>query len=461
MSIAIEQSSFRDSAGFVFYKNEHVYRAIHQSYQSIWENVSKAEFFLNLIRAGQLIDFTTENNLSILADSNGIHKIIKVQKIPFISYPNEWTFSQLKKAALLTLSIQKKALQENYILKDASAYNVQFIGSKALFIDSLSFDHYEEGEPWQAYKQFCQHFLGPLLLWQYGFSEVKSLYLENIDGIPLSLCAKLLPFKSRFNFLAYTHIHLHATFESKHASDKSISSKKLKISKSRIFSLIEHLEQGIKSMSIKKTQTNWTDYYDSFSYSESGYKAKKMFVEKQLLGLNKTLCVDLGANTGEFSSLAATHYASVIACDSDLEVVAAIQRKKIPNILALHVNLINPTPSFGWNCRERQSFLERVQKADTTMALALIHHLCIGNNIPLPKLAEFFANISQRLIIEFVPKTDIQVEKLLVTKKDIFEDYTLENFKHYFTRHFLIEESFPIPDSGRVIFLLKKAESHA
>ena len=452
MTGTVEQSSFRDRDGFIFYKNDSVYRAINASYKDTWELLSQSEFFNALLKNGKVVGFETEENTSF----GGAYKTLKLQKVPFISYPSEWTFAQLKKAALLTLDIQKKALLNGFTLKDASAYNVQFNGNKAVFIDTLSFELYKEGEPWHAYKQFCQHFLGPLLLWHYGAGEMKSLFIDHIDGIPLKLSSKMLPFRSKFNLLAYTHLHLHAKFEEKHAGEKKVSNSTLKISKARSLTLIEHLEQGIKSLKIKKQDTNWTDYYDSFSYTEAGYNAKKTFIEKHASAIKGQLCADLGANSGEFSALAAKHFKYVVACDSDVEVVSAIQKKKIDNVLALHVNLINPTPAFGWNNTERKSFTGRIKGAELTMALALIHHLCIGNNIPLAGLAEFFAGLSDQLIIEFVPKTDVQVKKLLVTKKDIFDDYTVENFRLAFGKYFQVADHQDIPGSGREIFLMKK-----
>jgi hypothetical protein len=268
----------------------------------------------------------------------------------------------------------------------------------------------------------------------------------------------LLPFHSKFNLLAYTHIHLHATFETKHGGEKK-PGKALSISKAKSLALIEHMEQGIKNLRVKKAATNWTNYYDSCSYSAAGYAAKKAFLEKHISAQKGNLCVDLGANTGEFSELAASYFNYVVACDNDLAVVTSIQTKKIGNLLPLHVDLASPTPAFGWNNQERQSFIERIKTANLTLALALIHHLCIGNNIPLSQLAEFFAQLSEYLIIEFVPRSDVQVKKLLVTKKDIFDDYTLANFKSTFSTYFKIVDHQPIPDSDRVIFLLKKTTS--
>ncbi len=453
MSILPEPGSFRDKDGFIFYKNENIYRAIHFSYKDTWELLNTAPFFTELIKENKLIGYKEEQDNFGLKE---VYKTLNVQKIPFISYPSEWNFVQLKKAALLTLAIQKKALANNFSLKDASAYNVQFIGSLPVFIDTLSFYKYKDGEPWQAYKQFCRHFLGPLLLWHYGYSEMKSLFINDIDGIPLSVSAKLLPFRSKFNLLAYTHIHLHSKFERKYSAEEKINTRNLNVSKAKSLAIIEHLEQGIKNLKIKKPATNWTDYYETFSYSNEGYAIKKTFAEKCFLKIKGKLCVDLGANTGEFSQLASAHFDYVVACDSDVEVVNIIQAKKTANILPLHIHLENPTPAFGWNNKERKAFMERIKGADLTMALALIHHLCIGNNVPLTKLAEFFAGISHFLLIEFVPKTDVQVKKILVTKKDIFTDYNIENFKICFGSYFQIIDQQMIPGSDREIFLMKR-----
>ena len=450
----IDPGSFRDKDGFVFYHNQKVYRAITESYVPLWNKLINEVFFKDLLHQNRLIHFKDSHEPFELPED--IRQVIEVETVPFISYPSEWTFSQLKKAALLTLEIQKKALENNYSLKDASSYNVQFIGLKPVFIDLFSFEAYRENEPWHAYKQFCQHFLGPLLLTYYGHQRLQSLFLNNIDGLPLDLVSKILPFRSHFNLLANTHIHLHARFENKHAEDQTVDSKKLQLSKNRQMALLEHLSSGIKGLKVKSKKTNWTGYYQNFSYSEKGYTDKKGFIDKQMQSIKGHLCVDLGANTGEFSEMASKHFDYVLACDNDLEVVKGIQTKKITNLLALHVDLINPTPAIGWRNEERYSFIDRIQKADLTLALALIHHLCIGNNISLEKLADFFAIASKRLIIEFVPKDDIQVKKLLVTKRDVFNTYNLETFKQKFEAHFQIIDSLNIQDSGRVLFFLQK-----
>ena len=461
MTVKLEAGSFRDRAGFIFYTNSKVYRAVHTSYQTTFEKLIHSQLYSDLVKEDKLIAFGQETPTPEPLNTADIYKVFQVPHLPFISYPSEWTFAELKRAALLTLQIQKRALDANFTLKDATAYNVQFIGRKAQFIDSLSFEEYIEGEPWLAYKQFCQHFLAPLLLAHYGYPELKTLLQNYLDGLPLSLVSKLLPFRSKFNLLASTHIHLHARLENKHAGDKEFKSSKLKISKQRLLSLLEHLEQGIRGMKQKESETNWSHYYASCSYSEKGIASKKDFVKQHCLALKNNLCIDLGANSGEFSAIASEYFKQVVACDNDQEVLREIEKKKIKNLLCLQIDLSNPTPSYGWNGTERKSFIERIKHNDLTLALALLHHLCIGNNLPLPKLAQFFSEISGNLLIEFVPKNDVQVKKLLVTKKDIYSDYTLENFKLTFSEHFQFKAEVAIPDSERMLFLLTRKSKHA
>jgi hypothetical protein len=382
--------------------------------------------------------------------------VIEAARVPFISYPVEWPFVYLKKAALLTLSIQLQAMENGFTLKDASAYNVQFIGSKPVFIDHLSFSIYEEGEPWHPYRQFCQHFLGPLLLLHYGLDDLKQLYSAYTDGIPLHVISQVLPWRSRLSLATLTHLHLNARFEKKHAGDLSVTPQKLRISKSRSTAYITHLRNFVQSLQVRKKTTGWTGYYNECAYSNTALDLKKKFVEQQLAAISGALCIDLGANTGEFSELACKYFHTVVACDNDLEVVSRMAGRKISNLLCLHVDLNNPTPATGWNNEERNSFNERIREADCVMALALIHHLCIGNNVPLEKLAAYFAKIKGRLIIEWVPKDDPQAQRLLVTRKDVFGDYTIEEFRKWFAVYYEIAEEMKVNGTGRILFHFKK-----
>ncbi len=449
-----DQGSFRDNKGFVFYHQGNVLRAVNKSYESEWQALAQSELFRKLREKKRIPAFT------ILKDTFGlgpeIASTVQVQKIPFISWPSEWTFDQLRDAALLTLNVYRTALKEGYTLRDASAYNIQFNGCVPQFIDLFSFAKLSEGQPWEAYGQFCRHFLAPLALMHYKVPGISNLIQGNIDGVPLALASQLLPAKSKLSLALYTHIHLHAKYESKHSGNTQVERGKLKISLQRLKAVADHLYDTVKGFEATTSDTNWSDYYQNNSYSSEGEVFKRAFCEKVVSKYPGNLCVDLGANAGEYSRIAAAHFQQVVACDMDSTVVTAIYRRKTENILPLVIHLENPTPSFGWQNTERSSFLNRIAVADTTLALALVHHLCIGNNVPVKKLADFFGKTCNNLIIEFVPKSDVQVARLLVTREDIFMDYTLENFTSEFQRWFNIEVAEKVPGSDRVLFYMQK-----
>lgn len=461
MSLRPDPASFRDPDGFVFEQHGEYYRAISKKYALTWEKLMASGFLDELMREGKVLRLDGGQHPFGELDKQRIHKVYKIQPLPVITYPPEWSFAQFKKAALLSLTLQRKAVSEGFSLKDASAYNLQFIGREVVFIDHLSFEELQVQHPWKAYAQFCRHFLAPLLLWHYGIPEPQLQFLNHLDGIPLQHCTQLLPWKSRFSLLAYTHIHLHSRFENKHAGDKELDYKGKSYSLKKHLNLLEHLEMGIKELTLADKQSNWSRYYDNFSYSNQALQKKLEFVKKYSQRINGKLCLDLGANTGIFSFLAAEHFQQVLACDLDEQVLREIRKKKKDNVLTLRVDLSNPLPSYGWNSSERRSFLQRVSHNELTLALALVHHLCISNNIPLTKLAEFFAGISQNLIIEFVPKNDVQAKRLLVSREDIFEHYTKSEFEKSFSQHYDIEEEQYVPDSDRVLYFMKRKSNYA
>lgn len=463
MFYAQHESSFRDNDSVILKKNNEIIRVIYNSYKQHYDAFEGSGFMDELINNHKLIshtDISSEKNT--FENSNKIYKIIKPKYIPFISYPYEWCFSQFKQAALLTLSIQLNALQKGLTLKDASAYNVQFLNGKPIFIDTTSIEIYEEGKPWVAYKQFCQHFLAPLLLYKYGNPVLVKLLWSNIDGLPLDTISKVLPFKTRFNFFVWTHIHYHAKLELKYNSSKSIKSKKMHLSKSRLEAFIQFLKSGIENIELPKSKTEWSDYYDTFSYSKDMFEQKKELVQKYLSICDSNTILDIGCNDGAFSLIAAQYAKQVVSVDFDYLVIENLfnitKNKNITNITPLILDISNPSPAIGWANTERLSFFNRTNY-DTILALAIIHHLAIGNNVPISNIAKMFASISKFLIIEFVPKTDPQTQKLLVTKKDIFNHYTLEEFKMQFQKYFTINAFEQLKGSDRILFFMTKNES--
>lgn len=451
--------SFRDPSGFVFEKEGKIYRQVNMQYKDNYDLLMSSGLYDELTKSQLLVSH--EEADSNLAMTGVAYKILLPKQVPFISYPYEWSFSQLKDAALLTLEIQKKALEKEMSLKDASAFNVQFVEGKPMLIDTLSFEKYQEGKPWVAYKQFCQHFLAPLALMSYSDIRLNLMSRLFIDGIPLDLAAKLLPFRTKFKIGLIFHLYLHAFAQKKYA-DKRISKKEIKrqINKKSLLALLASLEDAVNSLRWKPKGTEWADYYPSNNnYISAAMKHKSELVSQFIDKLEPENVWDFGGNTGLFSRIASDKGIETISFDIDPSAIEinyqAVKKKEEKKILPLVIDLTNPSPQLGWDNDERNSFLNRGQ-ADMGLALALVHHLAISNNVPLVELARFFSEKSKSLVIEFVPKEDSQVQKLLSTREDIFPDYNREGFEKAFKQYFDIKESHLIKESKRTLYLMAR-----
>ena len=453
-----DTGSFRDPSGFIFYANGILFRQVNTCYKEQYDLLMSSGLYDSLVEDNLLISHKEMNKLFKKDDC--AYKIIQPEKIDFVSYPYEWCFSQLKDAALLTLEIQKKAMEKGMCLKDASAYNIQFLHGKPIFIDTLSFDILKKGAPWVAYKQFCQHFLAPLALQSYTDVRLNSLTKCYIDGLPLDLVNKLLPFKSNFSFGIFSHILLHSKSQQKYGG-KNIDSKKYSTSMSEnsLLGLVDSLESTIKNLKLNLKGTEWEDYYvDNNNYSSESFDFKMQFVMNCVNEEKPFMVWDIGANDGKFSELAAKEGCCTISMDIDPVCVERnyLQRTStgIYNMLPLIFDITNPSPGIGWDNTERKTLFER-GPADMVLALALVHHLAISNNLPLRKIAEYFEKIARTLVIEFVPKTDSQVKKLLSSREDIFQEYTIKDFEKEFSFFFTIENSQQIVNSERTIYFMR------
>jgi len=453
-------SSFRDPNGFLFTRDGVLYRQINQEYKEHYKKLIESGLYERLIADHLLIPHNEVNVLA--ADPRTAYKVIQPEILDFISYPYEWCFSQLKDAALTTLAIQKLALEYGMWMKDASAYNIQFHAGRPVLIDTLSFEVYSEGHPWVAYRQFCQHFLAPLSLMAYRDVRLSHLLRIYIDGIPLDLASKLLPVRTRLSFPLLMHVHLHASAQRRYA-DKTIDKEQIsrRVSRLSLLGLVDSLESCVRGLSWKPNQTDWANYYSMTNYSNSAVEEKERIIGQFLDQIQPESIWDLGANTGLYSRLASQRGVKTVAFDVDPGAVEqnylASSTTKENCLLPLVMDLTNPSPALGWHHQERQSLLER-GPVQVVMALALIHHLAISNNVPLDHLARFLSEACQWLIIEFVPKSDSQVIKLLATRKDIFPEYTVDGFEAAFGNFFTIITVQPISDSQRKIYLLKKIE---
>jgi len=452
--------SFKDPSGFVFRCEGHILRQVNGRYK---------EHYDLLMRSG-LYDFLVESQFLIAHEEVSLdyrqscdaYLILRPDPIPFVSYPYEWCFSQLKSAALLTLQVQQQALSHGMSLKDCSAYNVQFKGANPIFIDTLSFEPYVEGRPWVAFRQFCQHYLAPLALMSYRDVRFNQWFRIHMDGIPLDLAALLLPLRTWLSLPLVSFIHLHSRAQ-KYYADKTVKPSGRGMSHRAFLGLLDQLESAISKLKWKPRPSEWSEYYCESGYSQEAFEAKKGLLERFIDRASPGVVWDLGSNTGLMSRIASDKGIMTIALDSDPSAVEASYleclRKKDGHLLPLLVDLTNPSPSLGWAGSERMSLAER-GPVDMAMALALIHHLAISNNVPLENISEFLAGIAKFLIVEFVPKDDPQVKRLLSSRTDMFSDYNKTTFENVFRGFFEIMESCQIAGSHRILYFMKNISVH-
>lgn len=454
--------SFRDPSGFLFRRDGVLYRQVNPSYGDSYERLTgESGLYAELVGEGLLIPH--EEAPLEMALSPSAYRVLRPEPVSFISYPYSWCFSQLQDAALATLEITRRSLERGMILKDASAYNIQFHRGRPVLIDSLSFDHYEEGRPWVAYRQFCQHFLAPLLLMSQVDVRLSALLRANLDGIPLDLASTLLPPTSWARLSVLFHVHLHARSIRRHqgASRETVRrATERGVSKRGLQGLLDSLESLVRSLEWRAEGTEWADYEREHNYGERGMEEKHRVVAELLRAASPGTVWDLGANTGEFSRLAVeTGSKSVVSFDVD---PAAVERNYLRgkergerSILPLVMDLANPDPAQGWAHEELDSLEER-GPADAVLALALIHHLAISNNVPFSSVASFFSRLAPALVVEFVPKTDPQVERLLVSRRDVFTEYDQASFEREFGRYYQIVESVPVGQTGRTLYRMTR-----
>lgn len=456
-------SSFRDPSGFVFTEAGCIFRQINDAGLKDFRLLSSSGLYRALTGKGWLVPHTEVT--SDITGSSTAALVIQPQKIEHISYPYEWCFSQLKDAAMLTLNIQLLALKHGMTLKDASAYNVQFNGSSPILIDTLSFTRYEEGNPWVAYRQFCQHFLAPLLLICKCDMRLAQLYKVHIDGIPLDLASRLLPRRTWFSLGILLHLHLHARAQQNFAAsdDTGITRKKYRsLSKAGMLGIVTGLKSLIQGLDWNPTGTEWADYYSATNYTDRAFKLKRAIIDTFLDTIQPKNVWDIGGNTGVFSRLSSSRGISTVSFDIDPAAIEISYRQakkeKNQSLIPLIIDLTNPSSGIGWSNQERHTLAER-GPVDCIFALALIHHLAISNNVPLTKISSYLASLGKHLIIEFVPKSDSQVKRLLSSREDVFDTYNIEGFEGAFSQNFVIREKVPVNDSERTIYWFEKKPS--
>jgi len=442
-------SSYRDPAGFVVNDSGIFKRVVTSRGIKDYREFINSGLYEDLVSYGLLVSHYEERP----ANSALGELLLVPEQIPFISYPFEWSFDQLRDAALVTLKIQQRALERGFMLKDASAYNVQFLASRPVFIDTLSFTRYEGG-PWPAYEQFCRHFLGPLLLMRYRAPDAARFLKVELDGFSLERVSRALPLGSWLNGGALLHIHLHARALRRNPQ----AGGEPPGGNAHLPQLIASLRRTIEKIPRPEPQGAWTSYYSEWRfYSPAARESKREAVQELVYRVKPSLVYDLGANTGLYTREAAAYGALCIAFDKDAACVNRLyleeRAKPDSRILPLVMDLENPSPPLGFELGATMSLLERPQ-ADLVMCLGLLHHLRVSGNLPLARIANFLARLGRKLLIEFIPPSDPAIKAL--TRRSDFDDFNAAGFLEAFSSRFRLEAIRPLAASERVLYLFER-----
>ncbi len=456
--LTVEPGSYRDRNGAVFYRDSSVLRGISAKALQNWERLSGCQFFRDRIAAGTIV--RTERAKDPLGESaKNWAAVLEHQRIPFVSYPYEWTFGMLKDAALLHLELMGEALNEGMILKDSSPYNVQWNGARPVFIDIPSFEILPEGQPWIGYRQFCELFLYPLMLQAYKGVEYRSWLRGSIDGIPAEGLRALMSVRDLARPGVLLHVVMQNALQRRYSQGEANVRQSLAQAGFRK-GLIDRNVQGLKAivtrLSPSGAKTEWADYDRTHSYDGDDFETKRAFVGAAAAHRRWRLVWDLGCNTGTFSRIAGEHADYVVSMDGDWMAIERLYRAQQSRpdrakILPLVVDLSDPSPSQGWRGLERKSLPER-GKPELTLCLALIHHIVIGSNIPLAEFIAWLAGLGTSLVIEFVGRDDEMVQKLLRNKDDQYEDYRPEIFEAELAKRFEIRDRRPLKGGKREIY---------
>jgi hypothetical protein len=470
-NIEPNSGSFRDPINRIYEGKGLVLRGLNERALSTYNELAAESFFQKFLKAKQVIGTKIlspdENKVAIEVLDKGWAGVLSHSPIPFISYPYEWPFSMLKDAALLHLHLLEKSLENNWILKDATPFNIQWLGSHPTFIDIPSFEPWEEGDPWIGYRQFCSMFLTPLMLKAHVDIDYIPLLRSQLDGIEPMEAIKFFNGMHRFKAGVLSHIYFPAKVEqyiNKRERNNTSNQKRAiqKQSKARVLGLIQSVTRLVKGLKTNTGSSGWSQYDKNHSYEEAEFSAKKVFVSKHVSSRQWKQVWDIGCNTGVFSKLCCDHADHVIAVDGDQGAVEKLylseKIKDHSKILPLVMNLSNLSPNQGWQGHERAAFDNR-KKPDLVLCLALIHHIRISANIPLNLFFEWLHSLKASILIEFVNRDDEMVAKLLQNKKETYEDYNLQTFISESEVFFNIADRQILKDGRRELFFLTPLSS--
>lgn len=451
---AFDPGSFRDRDGRVFVRDGGVFRLISKEALLDWRALRETNCFRHSVERGDLIATCEAEGLAEEMIGGAWAGVLQHAKVSFISYPYEWSFGMLRDAALLQLELLGAALEEGLNLKDGSAYNVQWRGAKPVFIDILSFQRFDGRPFWPGYRQFCQVFLNPLLLQAWRNIAFQPLLRGSLEGITPRQCRRMLSTRDLLRRGALTHVVLHSQLEGMTGSGLRVDDGPRQ-GPQAIQHNVRGLQRIVRGLEWRPGRSAWSEYAQCNSYSGDDHAAKRRFVGEVASVCRRQLVFDLGSNTGEYARLAADHADLVVAMDADSVAVDRMYQdlvgSGVANVQPLVFDLADPSPGLGWRNRERRPLEER-GKPDLVLSLAVLHHLVLGRNLPLVEVLDWFAGLTQELVIEFVDLDDPMVRLMLANRRDRDPDYTLERFEKLVQERFRMVRRLTLPSGTRTLF---------
>lgn len=462
MDLEFDPGSFKDPDGRVFEHRGLIYRTLSASAHNRMQTYIGNNTLSDFTAGGLLIESDLVNAAEAGLDAAEVGDVVmRHERIPVQTYPSEWSFDMLRDAALVTLDLLLECLDRDLMLKDATAFNVAFHDGRMQFFDTLSIEDYAEGDPWDGYAQFCREFLFPLMLTSYRGVEFQPWLRGSLSGIPVRTFARLLSLREKLRGAVIKHVVLQAKLDRGFAdtdTEMRSSFKSMKFSKPMIVGNVTGLAKTLKSLRYEAGDSVWGDYAQSHSYSAADEATKRDFVEKAVARLKPATVVDLGGNIGDYSLLVAPHAERVCCVDIDPACINTLYRRIREggprNVVPIVGDLLNPSPALGWNLAERQDLFSRI-RSDSFLALALVHHLAIGGNVPLSNIVDVLFRIAPSGVVEWVDKSDAMVQRMLRNRTDVFGDYTWESFRRELERRFTIVETVDTHDGARRLCLLE------
>ncbi len=460
----LDTGSFRDPDSRVFYSDGAVLRALSERGATDWRALAGSRLFAEATAEGRLVateEIPVSDDLPLLRGGSPA-AVLRHERVPFVSYPYEWAPGMLRDAALLQLDLLLAALDEDLTLKDASPYNVQFRGALPVFVDVGSFERLREGEPWVAYRQFCELYLYPLLLAAWKGVPFQPWLRGSLEGIRPTEMRALLSFRDRFRRGALSHVFLHARLERSYGrsgrtgGDVKKELRSAGFGKEIVRANVRKMRKLVDGLSWTPPEGVWTAYRDDNTYTDADAAAKDAFVERAASGLRPALAWDLGCNDGRYAEIAARHAGLVVAVDSDPASVellyGRLREARRTDILPLTLDLIDASPGLGWRGRERRRLEER-GRPDLVLCLALLHHVCITGNVPVTEYVAWLAELGAPVVVELVRREDPMVRRLLAAKAEgTHPDYDEAFFERALGESFDVEHREVLPSGMRVLY---------